>query len=150
MLQAQTKASWDRQNYCIPAKSFTAGQIDQAAKLPWITSNFITSWPLQLTKIAWSSMHCCVMYQIIRFANQKLIVDGLGYWTAGSYASIIANNTDTTRCQTPRHRNHWTQIKKFGPHQKHYPIGTISVIKAKWSNGPWFVICVDQQIVGCK
>ncbi len=23
-------------------------------------------------------MHCCVVYQIIRFANQKLIVDGLG------------------------------------------------------------------------
>ena len=44
-------------------------------------------------------MHCCVMYQIIRFANQKLIVDGLGYWTANSYASMIANKTVAIRCQ---------------------------------------------------
>jgi hypothetical protein len=43
MLQAETKASGDtrdRQNYCIPAKRFAAGQIGSAAKLPWTTSNF--------------------------------------------------------------------------------------------------------------
>jgi hypothetical protein len=46
MMQADTKASGDtqdRQNYCIPAKHFAAGQIGLAAKLSWTTSNFITS-----------------------------------------------------------------------------------------------------------
>ncbi len=113
MLQARTKASWDRQNYCIPAKSFAAGQIGLAAKLPWTTSNFIKFWPLQSTKIAWSSMHCCVMYQICK----KVDFDDLGYWTAGSYASIIANKTDAfavnSKTQKPLDSNKeiWTASK---------------------------------------
>ena len=62
-------------------------------------------------------MHCCVMYQIIRFANLKLIVDGLGYWTANSYASIIANKTDAfavnSKTQKPLDSNKeiWTASK---------------------------------------